>query len=755
MQKITSQASPTVNLNPDQLKAVEHVSGSLLVTACAGSGKTRVITHRIAHLIREHAVPPRAIVALTFTNKAANEMKERVAQLIDDADEMPFIGTFHSYCVRLLKSNQDLLETPFVSILDEEDRRQLVNDLLKQHGAGKQLNARAVIHQISQAKNGPPDVARIVSSDAFSHPLVYEIYCGYEKEKQASRCLDFDDLLRETYRLFHTQPIFKQLFQERVRHLLVDEYQDTNELQHALLRHMTQHEGKTVADSVCAVGDEDQSIYSWRGATIANIIGFRRDFPKTTAIKIEQNYRSVQPILELANNLITHNTNRTPKKMWSERTGKNRILSLACTTEYQEAAGLAQLVKKALTNKRASQIAFLYRTHAQSRALEEALVREALPYRIIGGVQFYERREVKDILSYLKLIANPFDRTALTRIINTPPRGLGPKFIEQLKDEWADETERACTNILGTLKNHETVTNAKRASLENFLGILDDARSASKPSQMAEQIILRTQYLRYLKDTEDPQHERERTENIKELLSAIRHFEENSEKPMLEGFLEEVTLMQERSKGYQDGDAVQLMTLHAAKGLEFDLVAITGLEEGTFPAYRAFECDDALEEERRLLYVGITRAREHLLLTNAHTRSHYGSRNHQQPSRFLQELGGQTPLMQADASRWYEHEFATTFSKWLRGEKPVQTSSVRKRAPQTPRTSQAHSARTTHTTPTSSSIGGGIAPRRVVRHQTYGLGVVENITGKDEQAFALVKFGNVRKKIAVSFLKPV
>ena len=651
------------NLNSEQRRAVTHQTGSILVVAGAGSGKTRVITARITNLILNQKIPAQTIVALTFTNKAALEMRERIGHFLGNQETLPFIGTFHSYCVRLLRQNQKLLDNPFFSILDDTDQQKLISGIIQRNDLQKKITARQVAYQISHIKNNTIDPTN-PALDTISNPLVHEIYTAYEHEKRANKSLDFDDLLLETLKLFKKNKQFKEQFQTRIRHILVDEYQDTNVVQHSLLKEMAQSHNITTADSICVVGDEDQSIYSWRGATVTNILNFKHDFPDTTVVKIEQNYRSVQPILDAANNVIQNNYNRNPKTLWSERKGTDRIRTLTCLSEYQEADVIAQLLTIGQQQKKLDTFAVLYRTHAQSRAIEEALIKNTIPYKIIGGTQFYERKEIRDILAYLRLVINPFDRASLFRVINTPSRGLGAQFEEQFYTEWHNEPFLTFADLINRLIATEAITPTKQKGLKKFLHVLADIEPHSLPSVAAVQIITRSEYVSYIKEAYDPEDARARVENIQELLDAIKHAESQGTRTITE-FIEEITLMQEKSSKQDEKYApVLLMTLHAAKGLEFDTVILAGLEEGLLPSTRSMNSTETLEEERRLFYVGITRAKERILLTQAKYRYTYGQMVDQAPSRFVGEIP-QPLLHQQDCFYWKPAQIYTYFSDWL------------------------------------------------------------------------------------------
>jgi DNA helicase-2/ATP-dependent DNA helicase PcrA len=654
------------NLNNSQRTAVTHQKGSLLIVAGAGSGKTRVITTRIAHLILNQHAFPSTIVALTFTNKAALEMKERIEKFLNGHYDVPFVGTFHSFCLRLLKQNSELLDTPFFSILDEDDQHKILQGIIAKSGLQKKTTAKQLSYQISQIKN---QTINPETHDLYAlNPMIREIYFAYEQEKKASKCLDFDDLLLEVVKLFKKNASFRKEFQEKVRHVLVDEYQDTNIVQHELLKLMALAQKNALAiDSLCAVGDEDQSIYSWRGATVSNIMNFTQDFPGTTIIKIEQNYRSVQPILDLANSVINNNLHRNPKNLWSEKKGSDRIRAVAFLSEYQEAEAIAHFLKSAVAKKqKLNTMAILYRTHFQSRAIEEALLKHSVPYKIIGGIQFYERKEIKDILAYLKLVVNPFDRPSFFRVVNCPLRGLGNKFEEQFHAAWNANLFATFKDIASFMIENKEITGTKKDALVSFIKLFDGLSHTDKPRKVVEYFITATQYFSYLKETYDQEEALSKIDNVKELIQAIDHLE--SEKVItIADFLDQVALMQAQIQTESnEKDPVLLMTLHAAKGLEFDTVILTGLEEGLLPSSRSLSSEESIEEERRLFYVGITRAQERLLLTYSRYRYNFGTMTDQRPSRFVQEIpNGTVPL--SDASYWQNVQMSQFFSQWLCG----------------------------------------------------------------------------------------
>ena len=652
------------SLNPEQQQVVAPKDGVLLVCAGAGSGKTRVITARMANLIVNHNIPPNQILALTFTNKAAKEMKERITNFLGEDTRLPYVDTFHSYCLRLLKSNIHLLPIGVFSLLDDDDQEKLIKGIISRSNLHKKITAKQIISFISRIKNEA--VTQKERDELLNYdPLLSEFYHKYEQAKFIAHCLDFDDLLITALQLFEKFPNFKENFQNQVRHVLVDEYQDTNKVQHALLKAMTQNDNKEFClDSLCVVGDEDQSIYSWRGATVSNIINFNKDFANTYAITIEQNYRSVQPILKVANEIIQNNAYRNPKKLWSDREAFDRIRILACSSGYQEGEALAQFAKQLRANYSQQSHAILYRSHFQSRALEEALIRHSIPYKIIGGIQFYDRLEIKDMLAYLRLIINPFDRFAFSRAINTPSRGLGDKFEELFFSIWNEHPFATFFEVANALIDKQLITKSKADSLKTFISVFENLSPQSKASHALSTILHKTAYYGYLRDSFEQEDADAKKDNIKELLNGILFFEENT-KQNLERFLEEVSLLQEHMAANESvTDFVKLMTLHAAKGLEFDTVMLSGIEEGILPSAHSLYAPENLEEERRLLYVGITRAKERLLISYTRYRYTYGNMTDQRPSRFIDEIPEQYLHVQ-DCSYWNPQEISKYFYNWL------------------------------------------------------------------------------------------
>lgn len=734
-------------LNKEQREAVVHTSGPTLVIAGAGSGKTRVITARIAHLMLEHAVPGPAIVALTFTNKAAREMKERVQTFVGHQEALPFIGTFHAYCLALLRKNGHLLSCPFETILDEDDRITLIGTILKRANVPKEYTARSVGYMISQTKNGFWEELA-VAEQYHTNAVLRDIHSLYEQEKRKSHALDFDDLLLETALLFERNSAFRATHQDRVRHLLVDEYQDTNTVQHALLKYMALTPDKDFAiESLCAVGDEDQSIYSWRGATVENIRNFKNDFKNTALIKIEQNYRSAQPILDAANNVVQHNTRRTAKNLWSEKKGTDRIRHLVCFSEYQEAEMIAQAVKAYRLLKPQATLAVLYRTHYQSRAIEEAMLKHTLPYQIVGGIQFYERKEIKDLLAYARLAINPHDRASFFRIINTPARGLGSSFEEEFYTAWQQEPLVDFQHIITMIAPAQP--RAKKAALTAFATIFTAIDPQRGAGDALEQIVLHTGYFQYLKENYDADEALTRLENVKELITAARHSDEQGKN--LRTFLDEISLMQDLINQQKDSPhATTLMSLHAAKGLEFSLVIITGLEDGLMPSMRSDDdVTEKLEEERRLFYVGITRAQDFLLLTRARYRNHYRSTSDQEPSRFLEEIPAKL-LKTEDASHWQTVHAQNYFRGWLTAR------SVPPKEPSPLMTFATATAPKKSVTKTSPKTAGAWKKNQPVHHATFGTGIIQQVEEKNSLVVHLtIQFKAGTKKLDARFVQPI
>lgn len=765
-------------LNTEQKKAVLHDTGSLLVIAGAGSGKTRVITSRITNLLLEKKIHPAQLIALTFTNKAAQEMKERIVTFLGTDQKTPFIGTFHSYCLYLLKTNRHILPFDTFSILDEDDKKALFTKLVKQSPLYKKVTPQSISYQVSKLKNQIAD-PRASFLDLIDNPQVREIVAAYEKEKQASKCFDFDDLLLEATKLFYNKEI-KEAHHNQVRHILVDEYQDTNLIQHALLKHMglDAHNNHAI-DSLCVVGDEDQSIYSWRGATVDNIVHFQKDFTNTKLIKIEQNYRSKKPILHIANTVITHNKKRNEKKLWSTREGTDCVRALQCLSGYQEADIIARYCKILHDQKKLGSTAILYRTHFQSRVLEEALLRHTLNYMIIGGIRFYERKEIKDVIAYIRLLVNPHDRIAWMRSINCPLRGLGDKFQEQFLEYWDNNPFLTFIELTQKLLAESIITGIKADGLRTFINIYSSLTANTPAVEALAAIIEKSSYIAHLRNSCEKEEASERQENIKELLNAA-HFFANQGKTTVAQFLDEVALLQEKASLEQvKEEGVLLMTIHAAKGLEFKNVIIAGLEENLFPSGRSLDDPQSLEEERRLFYVALTRAQNSLLITSARYRQTYGSMEQQTASRFLDEIPTSSCKF-AQAHNWQQHEVSTYFHQWLGitpsrdvftfssfmpkeyipktyiSEKTKTSSSQHKARHQavTNKTAIKKKNSTGATTVSATHVlSAGFKKHQTVKHKIFGVGIIKEIEQKQTKTFITAHFKAGLKKVEASFLE--
>lgn len=768
-------------LNEPQRKAVEKVSGSILVIAGAGSGKTRVITARITNLIINHQVNPSAIIALTFTNKAAKEMQERVAAFLTDQRSLPTVATFHSYCLQLLKTHQRLLPFENFVIMDSADQQKLISSILKKHDLEKRVNLKQIVYTISSYKNRNATGTDFDDADSASIYRFHEIYNAYEQEKRLSKCLDFDDLLVYTLKLFQENKAFKARFQEQISHILVDEYQDTNIIQNELLRHMVLDGNQKLAiDSICAVGDEDQSIYSWRGATIENILKFNTDFGQTEIIKIEQNYRSTQHILDIANHVITHNRSRNHKNLWSEEKKAQKTIIFECNSEFQEADIICALVQTVQQHESLQSIAILYRTHYQSRAIEEAMIKANIPYKIIGGIQFYERKEIKDLLSYLRFFFNPFDRISFARIINCPTRRLGQKFEEEFEQLWNMNPLSSGLDIAHMMLQ-EKITATKHQALNNFRQLFLHMPEDITPLQAVTHIIEKTHYIDYLDDNFEKAEAQTKKENIQEFLRAIIHFQDEGISNVSE-LLDTIALMQDHLKKQdQAKDYVQMMTLHSAKGLEFNTIILPGLEDGIIPSTPSIN-DNNVEEERRLFYVGLTRACKRLLLTHCKMRNTYGQTNIQIRSRFLDEIPTNLVIEQ-QASYWTTNQAKTYFTQWIKGKNPETSSdhvqtfcSYEKPSlidlPKAAYTSKKYmhkkstltfAGKSNITSEKKSSLFSNISNPGIVskfkkmqsiQHKTFGLGIVHEIEVKGTVTLVTVRFNaHGIKKIDSKFLE--
>lgn len=627
-------------LNDRQCEAVKHTEGPLLITAGAGSGKTKVLTCRIAHLL-ELGVAPYRILAITFTNKAAKEMKERVTNLVGTQADSIWLSTFHSFCAKLLRFEVDGFHgyTRNFTIYDSSDQLVLVKDCLKKLNLDdKQFMPRSVLGTISSAKNVLMDAkAFAAKASDFYEQKVADVYALYQEKLRENNAVDFDDLLFLAVRLLQEKEDVREKYQSRFQYILVDEYQDTNHAQYALTKILAAR-----WRNICVVGDADQSIYAWRGADIRNIIDFTRDYPDAASIKLEQNYRSTKTILHAANAVIDNNESRPKKTLWTENPAGNKIIHYQAQTEHDEADYIAGVIynRHEISHEPYGNMAILFRTNAQSRVLEEKLMRYAIPYTMVGGTKFYDRKEIKDVLAYLRLLYNPEDSLSLTRIINVPKRNIGATTMEHVA-AYAEEQGISLFEALSST-DEIPVTKRARTSLENFAAMIFDLLNDIEGKDvlsLIETVIKQTGYGDMLdKEAEhDPQGE-SRKENVGEFLSVAKDYMDSNPDGNLQDFLENVALVSDVDDFESSDSKVTLMTLHAAKGLEFPVVFLTGLDEGLFPHSRTLLDPAQVEEERRLAYVGITRAERQLYVTNAITRTMYGRISAYMPSRFLAEI---------------------------------------------------------------------------------------------------------------------
>jgi DNA helicase-2/ATP-dependent DNA helicase PcrA len=733
-------------LNPQQSAAVTHAGGPLLVVAGAGSGKTRVLTRRIAYLMARRNVAPYEILAITFTNKAAGEMKERVGELVGSVAKSMWVSTFHSACVRILRQEANRLGySNTFSIYDSADSQRLITIVAKELNLDpKRYPARAFQSVISNAKNellSPQDYLKAASNQF--EQVVADVYTIYQGRLMRANAMDFDDLILKTVEVLQRYPEAKARFRSRFRHVLVDEYQDTNHAQYILVKELvgTELEGTAPAE-LCVVGDADQSIYGFRGATIRNILQFELDYPNATTVLLEQNYRSTQNILNAANAVITKNESRKEKNLWSDAGAGSPLTGYVAESEHDEANFIADEIRSLQRdgNSTPGETAIFYRTNAQSRVFEEVFMRMALPYKVVGGLRFYERREVKDLLAYIRVLANCEDEISLRRIINIPKRGIGDTSLDYV-DQFANSY--GISFWQGLLRCNEiTLVPARAAqaiteftSMISALSVLVEAKV--KPSVIVEAALEQSGLLKELADSTDPQDE-VRVENLKELVAVSMEYEERSfeelgedEEISLAGFLEKVSLVadaDEIPEGEDHGGVVTMMTLHTAKGLEFPTVFLTGMEDGIFPHSRTFDDKNEIEEERRLAYVGLTRARERLYISRAEYRSTWGAPNYNPPSRFLDEIP-------EDVIVWRNQSSDSLIS------------SMTKKS----RAATAPPPRATG----KKSMAMELAVGERVSHDTFGLGTVVAVAGAGEKAEATINFGQFGEKRLLLRYAPV
>lgn len=722
------------DLNPAQRDAVEHRGGPLLIVAGAGSGKTRVLTRRIAHLLATGDCEPGEIVAITFTNKAAGEMKERVAELVGPQARAMWVSTFHRACVRILRAEGKLLGlTSTFTIYDQADSLRLMTLVLRELDVNpKQFTPRSVLAQVSNAKNELIDYEDYASRAATpTEQVVAQAYAEYQRRLIAANACDFDDLISNTVALLQLHPGVREHYRRRFRHVLVDEYQDTNHAQYVLIRELVGDSGQ-----LCVVGDADQSIYAFRGATMRNIEEFERDYPSARTIVLEQNYRSTQRILTAANAVIVNNPGRREKRLWSDSGDGEVVTGYVADDEHDEASFIVNEIDRLGDEglARPNDVAIFYRTNAQSRSIEDILVRTGMPYRVVGGVRFYERREVRDALAYLRVLANPEDEVSLRRILNVPKRGIGDRaegavvFLAQRERitfaaalERAEESPGIATRSLTAIRGFTALMANLRTLVE----------SGAPPDTVLQAILEQSGYLAELQESTDPQDET-RVENLAELESVAHEFTIAEPDGTLVDFLERVSLVADADDiPDSDGGVVTLMTLHTAKGLEFPVVFLTGMEDGVFPHVRSLGDPQELAEERRLAYVGITRARERLYVTRSMMRSAWGAPSFNPASRFLDEIP-------ADVLSW-ERDEPQSSTPSLGGWGAAPASSA---------TAVRLGERVVHDIVS-------LAPGDRVTHTKFGLGSVVSTSGQGEKADATIDFGTAGVKRLLLRYAPV
>ena len=700
------------DLNPEQRQAVLHREGPLLILAGAGSGKTRVIAHRAACLIGDGHAAPHELLAVTFTNKAAEEMRERIERLLGAAQPRLWLSTFHAFCARLLRREAPLvgLSRDFV-IYDTADQLAVVRRAMQELRIDERLTPpRAVRAQISHAKNRMLDADQLLEAGSgYRDEQLARAFERYDRLLAAANALDFDDLLLKAVALFDASEAARERYVEQFRYVMVDEYQDTNRPQYRLLQQLASHR------NLCVVGDPDQSIYKWRGADVRNILDFEQDFPEATVVRLERNYRSTQVILDAASGLISRNSERRDKRLWTEGAAGDPIVCHRARDEIEEADFVIARLRRALAGG-AGSAAVLYRTNAQSRAIEDALTRAGLAYRVVGGVRFYERKEVKDALAYLKVLLEPADDVSLRRIINVPPRGIGKKVMEALEGSAATGPRLSLWERLVRAVDEQTVPPRAAAALERFRALrtaLAATAATESASVTLERTLDQTGYVRALREAATEESEG-RLANLMELVAAARDYELRAPEASLAGFVDQVSLRSEADEEEGAADAaVWLMTLHAAKGLEFPLVVITGMEEGLFPHARAADDAGELEEERRLCYVGITRAQSQLVLTSAARRRTFGEYRDTDPSRFLREIPDEL--------------VETVVSPRVRGRQVPAHGRQRAGRGRTPRPAVDAPATTFFDYADEDQSVGYVRPGMRVRHPAFGIGTVASV----------------------------
>jgi DNA helicase II / ATP-dependent DNA helicase PcrA len=738
-------------LNPEQREAVLNTEGPLLILAGAGSGKTRVIAHRIAHLVSDGLTEPDRVLAVTFTNKAAAEMRSRVEALLGTDCKSMWISTFHALCARLLRREAPHigLSRDFV-IYDSSDQLTLMKHVLREAGLDGTLQPRVVLSRISHAKNRMEATEGIPGAWTSRDEQVSKLFASYTKALKEANALDFDDLLLKTVELFDQSSSVRERYSKKFRYVMVDEYQDTNRPQYLLIRHLATHH------NLCVVGDPDQSIYKWRGADLRNILDFEQDFPEVATVRLERNYRSTQVILDAASAVIANNRNRKEKRLYTERSGGAKILYYRAGDDLDEAEFVSRTSRKALHEDPENTVAILYRTNSQSRTLEDALRRAGTPYRIIGGVRFYERKEIKDALAYLRLILNPHDNVSFRRVVNVPARGIGKGVMESLEaiplpadtepstlsPLLAELDPRASNDSLWSRLLHgidrRLLPNRSLASLTAFRDLILNltAMAAEEPVSLAlGKMLDRSGYLQDLRDERSEDAEG-RIENLLELVSAAREYESRNPEPSLGGFVDQLSLLSDVDEEAGAKNArVVMLTMHSAKGLEFPIVVISGLEEGLFPHSRSSDDEVELEEERRLCYVAITRAQRRLVLTSAARRRVFGDYQSTEPSRFVDEIP-------ADLIEEVPSSFASSFltppPAYTQFRDARKGGSYRGRVREEPEVYSYEDE--------DQSLPGAMKLGAKVRHPTFGVGTILSVEPLDDDTKLVVRFLSVGQK---------
>lgn len=722
-------------LNKEQYEGATTIEGQVLILAGAGSGKTRVLTHRMAHMIDDLGILPYKILAITFTNKAAKEMKDRVKALIGERAEDMWISTFHSTCVRILRREIEKLGyKKSFTIYDTSDQKTLIKECMKALNINdKDITEQEIMSKIGKAKDNMQSPASFMREHEsnFREKKIADVYEMYQKRLKENNALDFDDLIFKTVELFKHDKETLEFYQRKFQYIMVDEYQDTNKVQYELIR--------LLADkykNVCVVGDDDQCIYQWRGADIRNILDFEKDYPDAKVIKLEQNYRSKGNILDAANVVIVNNANRKSKVLRTEQESGNKIKIYRAYSDSDEGDFVATQINKIKEeeNKSYKDFAILYRTNAQSRIFEESLRRKAIPYKILGGTRFYDRKEIKDMISYLKVLVNPTDSISLRRIINVPKRGIGDATVNKVVD-FADDYELPLWDALSTVRNIPTLTARNCGGIEIFMEMMDKFMEMSEimpVSTLIETILKETGYISELEKSKEIE-DKSRIENLKELVSDAVDFERSSEDKSLSAYLEKVSLVQDTDKLEEEDDTIVLMTVHSAKGLEFPVVFMVGMENGIFPGNASFESDAEMEESRRLCYVGITRAKEQLFMTSAEVRRQFGRTVAYPQSDFIAEIKGDLKEY-VSGNNSAQSARATMFPRENKFSNPH---SLRGNSMQKPK------AQTIQSSVSSDDVTIG----RKVKHSKFGIGTVVSIADSGSDKKLTIAFDNQGVKI--------